>query len=901
MVATLQQTDHFKYTDIPPKQREDESDGFEAKVLKTVREYYDLGKESRARRYYLWMVADLFAKGIPYFDYDPFKGTVEEWSAEKISKCMYAHTPLLQYAVEVIASQYTTSNGRPIPMPVDSSDPKVKAVVRSLQEFADHLDWEFYRSDPHQRQTEAKLIPLRGVYNFLEYDKKAGRKLQVPQYEGQSQGVCVDCGYEVDNGDTLYASGREASTNLTGNIGQGIQRNDEMAQGRTGTGGTACPHCGSPNIQQMTLGLSNQGMLNGRTGALKRHIIDSFQVDILDRGRGIPDSKHLICDEIMFKTEAKQCYRWLKDITGAATLGSYESGFLGLHYLSQLQILIGNTGKLDQYNPSYADQLGPGMMTASYYGSFLNKLLCWRRRAWLDYEVYADWDIEKPITLPGTSQQIPAGGKWGEVFPDGMCLHILNGDTIVKFENQNKNKVWSYVGYRVPSAGLHGTGVHSLVPLNRGYDEANSFGMQALLMAALGIIIADERVPRAENIPGRTIRIPQDARMPNEPIASLVARLDMGGGAAIQAAEPIKESFRGAIGDQTMAQNPYGYGNRPQGVGGETATAARYNAGATGTLVSPPMELYAAHRAKVVEQGIDLLRANAVHPIAFGKFGETVAKWFDPMRIPEDIKFGVAEDSWRPRTLETEREDVVGAISLGVGSGTIQNQALEEKALQVFGLDDDIDDTQDWEVLAEKRLDALKEAVEMVGPPDEEMVVGIAEQAVMTGANPEEMLMDAQAMQLIQAAGAMPLPIDRPDIFKRFYEDAYLDEEVDKYPPVYKRAIITLWTLHQDAGAITAAQDTRRMVETQRPAQEPQQEQSMQQQAMQERMNQAGQVEQQNAAQEQEMAGRVLDEGSKEADHARAIEMQDRKFEQQKKLEQVKAKPGLHNKSKRRR
>src|SRR6185369_5059549 len=287
------------------------------------------------------------------------------------------------------------------------------------------------------------------------------------------------------------------------------------------------PQCGSANIQQMTLGVQNAGMINARQGAVVRHVVDSFQVEIDDRRRGIEASKHLIYDEILYKSEAKKYYPWLKEIKGCATLGTYGQGYLGLHYLSQLQTLIANTGRLDQAqqdsDPRYQS------VSASYYGSTLDDMMCWRRRAWLDVETYADERLDKPTQFPGTNKIWPAGTWTRDVFPEGRVIHIINGDLVVQLENQNKNDVWSRCSYRVPSAGLHGVGINSLVALVRGNDEAHSIGMQALLMAALGIVLIDERVQNFQNVPGRAVTIPIDANPLGKPASSFGTRLDMGG------------------------------------------------------------------------------------------------------------------------------------------------------------------------------------------------------------------------------------------------------------------------------------------------------------------------------------------------------------------------------------
>jgi len=885
------QVDRFRVVENPgDRDQQQDDEAFEARLIREVRKYYDLTKLSRARRYYLWTLADLFAKAIHYIDYSPQRGTIEEWSADRVSKCMYTPVPLLQYAIEVIAAQYTQSNSRSVPMPTDTSDPKVKAVVRSLQDYADYLDWEFYRRDPVERQTEAKLIPLRGVYNFLEYDRNAGPKIQLPQYQPQMASVCGDCGAQVGGQDGgVSSSDMRGSGGLYGGASSGAQSGrepesstDAQDNGRAINGGqgagVACQDCGSQNIQQITSGVQNAGNVLARQGAVKRNVVDSFQVEIYDRRRGVPDSKHLIYDEILFKTEAKKAYPWLKEVKGGAMLGNYEQGFLGLHYLNQLQVLLGNTGKLDQSQPDYINSLGASAFSSGYGGSVVNDLLCWRRRCWFDVEVYGDWVVNKrkATQLPGTDKLIPAGAMAGDIFPDGMCIHIINGDLVVQLENQDKDTVWSYVGYRVPSAGMHGTGVSSLIALVRGNDEAHSIGMQGLLMAALGIVLVDERVPNAENVPGRVLTVPIDANPLGQPLTSFGARLDMGGAAVIAAAEPIKEGLRGAIGDMSMAANPQGTGLRPKGVGEETATAVRYNAGATGTLTGPPMESYGAHRAVVITQAVALERKHNLRPRLYGKVGDTAAKWFQPMQIPEDIKFGSAEESWRPRTLETQREDVAGYIQLSAG---IKDPQIDEKARRVFGLDDEVDGYDDWMVLGEKRLDALKAALPQLLQEAAQIQQELQGKPMPMQLNPatgQPAPVYDPAMSLIQKAQAAPRPMDMPGHlhYARFYNEKYQSDEWDSYHPILQQAIEKLFLMHQQGIGQAMAVQTEIQVEGQKPAMQAQQE------------NQQAQAAAQDQRQgDTETRGRGEEEAGKQGDHGRSMQADELKHQRAKELQ----------------
>jgi hypothetical protein len=859
--------EQFKYTQADQQPEPKKGETLEARLLAKAREYYALTTLSRARRYRLWLYADAFAKGVHYFLYDPVFSTLEEMSEEKIAECMYTPTPLLQQAVETIASQYGASNGKITSMPVDSDDPKVKAVVRGLREYADYLDWKFYQSNPADRQTECKLIPLRGVYNLVEFDRSKGRTIQLPQYEPVQKQVCADCGQEANE----QGSVSEVHGRVPDDSASQMGRNLEAPESQLG----ACPDCGSQNLSTVAAGLANKGNVTRRLGESVRRIFDAFQVEIYDRNRSIEESPYLICDDIIFKMKAKKLYPHLKDIKGSASLGNYQDGYIGLHFLNQLQCLIGNTGALNQA-PDYMRTLGRSSWTVNDYGSFLSNLLCWRRRVWFDLDVYADWPIgdELPVKLPGRDEPIPPETKMGQVFPDGLCFTIINGDCVVLTENQDKNAVWSFCGYRMPSAGLHGTGVGSLISMIRGYDAANSFGLQALLMAALGIIITDERVPKVRNVPGSRVTIPQSVRLANEPVSSLVARLDMGGAAAISAAEPIKEGFRGNIGSMSMSNNQYGGDMRPEGLGKNTATAARLNAGTLGMLVNPPLELYAAHRAKVAEQAILLERANAIRPSRFGKFGDTITKQFDLMDVPEDVRLGVAEESWRMRTLETQREDVAAAAN--ILPNVIGNEPLTTKVYQVFGLDDDLDDSSEWEIVAGKRMDALKA---MAGQFQAQAAQIDAQLQQVN--DPEAAMMAAQQvesqlpLQLIQAANAAPLPIDAKGHphFIHFYENVRLSDEWDTFPPILQEAVQRLWAMHQQGIGQAGAIQTEQKLMATKPAMDAQAEQGQEQAA------QAQQGEQ--ASQQHELIAGQLE-------HERTAVMADKGHDQAKEIEQMK-------------
>lgn len=911
--------DKFDVVENPGQKPDLKQSRFEARLKEEARKYYNLTKATRPRRYYLWMIADLFSKGIHWVDFNPWDASFKEWDQDTINRCMYTPDPFLQYAVEVIASQYTSSNAKPLATSA-AKDVKTKAVLRQMQDYAEYLDWEFFQANPEERQTEAKLIPLRGVCSYLDYDYDQGPTANIPQYGPKMGTVCQDCGENVGGQDGRLGgfldgdSGRDNSLPDGSAVGFGDQTNSApqtsgvaplsasgtgQASGGDGQGSAnvgeqvACPACGSPNIVQAITGVAHLGDQQVKRGKAVRHVYDPFQVEIYDRRRGIEESPYLIADDICFKHEALKWYPWINAITGQANLGNWNEGFVGLHYLHQLQIMIANTGRMDQAQPDYV---------MGYGGAYLNELMCWRRRTFLDVATYADWKFEDDTQLPGTDQIVPKGTQVAAVFPAGIVIHQLNSGPIVQVENIDKNKRWALVKYRVASTGLHGTGVSSQVSLNRGIDNATSFGMQALLAAAMGILILDERVSEIPNIPGRGFTIPVDARMPGESIQDLAGHIDTGASQAIQGAEVMRQTFRAAQSDISMTNSPNSSGLTPQGM--KTATGVRYQAGAVGTLTAPPLELYAAYRAKIIQQAIELEREHdpGLGPRAYSKTGETAAKWFDVMTMPEDVRIVSAEDSWQPRTMETRRENV-GALMQSQVMG--QMPPVIEEAMTVFGLGDNLDTYADWAVKGEKRLDSMKQIVPYIEQEAQQMQGMMAQMGPEhVEANPdaaEQVVNYDPADRLIEQAQAAPNPMDDNGAFVKFWLDVYVGDEFDSFSPILQQAVQKLWMAHQQAESQKQAMQQGLAVQAQAPAMQAQQQQAAQasnQQAEQQNVQQQQQVamdarkEQMIAAREQE--GRQADSSEADAQRQHERDMAGREQAHQVELEKIRAK----NKSK---
>lgn len=930
MASPQSQVEQFKIADLQPETEKQADLTFEARLLKAAREYYALTKASREHRYPLWLLVANFAKGREFFLFHKWFHTTVDIDPKLAEQCMYTPSGLLQQAVEIIAAQYGASNGQVVPMPPDAGDPKMKAVMRGLRDYADFLVWEFYQRDPAERQVEQKLIPQRGVYNEIVWDQEHGQRVTLPQYEPVEKKVCGDCGEEIGGQDghqrkmasDMSWTGNDSEHSANGSlvqIGRTVDQPEVPSQNMEEV--VECPQCASPNLRTVTTGVTNKGNVSRKTGAPVKRVHDPYQVEIYDRNRGIESSPYLFCDDVLFKTELKKLCPHLKgDIKGLASFGNYVDGYIGLHYLRQIQCLIGNSGNLNQVGEEHYDASRGGTWSVGWEGSYLNPLLCWRRRVWLDPEVYADWPMgsDKPVQLPGRNEWIDPKTKARDVYPAGLCYWIVNGDTVIWTENQDKNSIWSFVGYRMSSEGLHGNGVTSLVSLVRGWNAANSYALQALLMAALGILVVDERIPNPRNVPGAVLRIPQSARLMGETIPSLAARLEMGGGAVIAAAQPVKDGFMGRINAMTMAANQSGDAQtRPQGVGAGTATAVRYEAGTVSVLTNPPLELYGAHKAKTIEQAVKLTKQRSIRPPQYGKFGDTVKKSFDLMDVPDDVAFGQAEGSFKMKTPETERDDLFGLVN--VLPAVAGNEQLTAKALQVFGLADEVGDETDWEIIADKRLDAMKQLAPQFQAQAEEVAAQaeqLMQQAQLVADSPEgatvaqavqAQIEQAQAqlpLQLIQAANAAPLPMEASGhtAFIHFWEERRKSDEWEEYPPILREAIQRLWAMSQQGVGQAGAIQTEQKVMAMKPATDAQKqdasEQAQQQAALDSQNSQQDNGEQgeesaDNAHVRQLQAGNIQHAQTMDAEgmkQSHAKEMENLKHKHAMELEKVRAK-----------
>lgn len=852
--VAISKPEQFQALRTPPRE-EKPTLPLEEQLIKLIDRYWALGRFSRQRRHYIWSQVELFSKGIHFFSYNHQKGSYQEWDQK--DQDIYTPVPLVQYAVENIAAEFSKSKPKIMPH-ADSDDRKIKAALSELEHVADSLFSRFYLENPEERQREAKLAPLRdSVFIFLDYDHTAGADIETPIYEPKESSVCVDCGTEVpDNG---QGSIPQVSMGLSDNANMQVAGNLEGVQPQL-DGLLACPQCGSSNIHTVT-GIAQTGTQKGKQGEVKRYVVDGFQIDTVDRRFSVRETNYLRYDDILFVDEAKQSYPHV-EIKGKAYLGRSDVGFSGLHTLRQLEILISNTGNLDQSKPDNV---------ASFSGAYLEDSKCVRSRIWFLPSAYRSIAAPANTQLPGTDDVLPSGARMAELYPDGAMITLIN-DKIVKIDRQVLTDRWVAYKYSIPTSGMFGCGMAPIVSLNKAYDELTSIETQGALSSSLGITLIDERVKGYVNKPGTYTYVSD--RLPDEKLTDMVAHMTTGNpGPQVGM---LRQSYKENIADLSLARNPNTQGMTAQGM--KTATGVRYQDETANALSSPKLELFAAACAEVIEKTVKLEKTYNVRPRYYSKFGDTVGKWIDPLDIPEEIRFIPEEDSHQPRTQENRKSDTGNAISLGWGTPNLLPIAQEQIAKE-FRMPKGEDDYDAWSIKAEKRLDAMREVARVMGQQEEAMAQSGMQQP--PDSEGSEIVPDDEmaqpAMSLIQFAKAAPQPLDNHILFQRFWTEVYLSDDFDEMPPVLQDAIVQLHGLHEVAMAQKQGQQAMLQQSALAPVME--QEQAMQQ----------GQQESQNVADaESQDRQQVAQQESDEAARQHEREMTQEKFKHEDKQTKMK-------------
>ena len=764
----------------------DQTAKVEDRLTERFKKYEESTRLNRRARQFIGFQAEMFWGGIQLFTYDYMLGCARIWDQE--DQDMYCPINLTRWAVEMIAAEYGNSVPKLVPHSEQGEDRKTEASIPDLEYLADCLYFDFWRSDPELEQDEAHQVQFRGgVLGRVSFDPKAGPKLKVPRFKEQPQQLpgkiaCPDCGAYgevppegqegVSKGAASIPAGATAAPLSRGSGGTSpMQPQEPDADDQPGFAPTACPECGSPNAQVSPPTTVNTLAVEGYDeipqGALKYQPFDLLQVTISDRVKRISQAPWVRIDEICFRSKIKEEYGWVQ-IEDYAPVSGHEKS--GLRFLRLLQIAAGNSGELDQ---SRGYVLGQGLQLT-------DELTCVRSYVYMDVCEYAEWPGSPvPWQPPGSDQIIPAGVPPKQIFPKGLLCHLVN-DKVVKMEDVDKNDELDAFKYSPGRSGFYSSGIDNIVSINKARNEANSIQITWAKNASFGVTLVDEDVKVIENRAGWVGTVAD--RRPEESIGNHIFHQSTPGPSAEMQA--MKDSFT------ADAQLVEGVRNSNisglPGPGMRTATGVQYQSATADSYAAQRLILRAAYRARMMNKATKQWKARALRPQWFTKYGETRGKYIDPLNLPGDVSFRVEEDSHQPTTNDDQRANAQAYIAVGGGSGKLP-PAIEDNLARVFRQNTGTDDYSLWKTKIEKRLDAMKQIAEMFAQQP-----GIEQ--------------DPQALQLLMQP-MMPRPLDKPVMFIRFFDELYLSDEYDNFPPIMQLALDQLVMVFKMDGAQKMATD----------------------------------------------------------------------------------------------
>lgn len=786
--GTPERFEAVKTAEASRQSQQTSNDDVEAALNKLFRDLDRSTWRNRQARYYRRFENEMFWRGVQLFTYDPSEGMPLIWDEE--DQDLYNTINITKWAVEMNAAEYTKSRPKLTAHSNKGDDRKVRQALPEIDYLADCLYFDLWLSDPELEQREAHEVQFGGgVIGLIDFDPKGGPKVQSPRYKPQMQMMpgslaCPDCGvYEPIEGEAPGQQAGNSHSETPQRTSESESANPDAALGglpvgtpqmqQQGPAPSTCPYCGSPNAQisppTPIETLSVEGYDEIPQGQITYRDYDLLQVGVSERPRTTKEASWVRLDEVVERTKIKEMFPWVQVEDYTPTPAAFGQ-FSGLHFLRQLETAIGNSGELDQ---SDGYELGRGVQIT-------DEQTCLYSRVFLDHHKYSEIPVKDGgLQLPGTTDVIPAGMKLGQPFPKGMLCHLVN-EKIVKMENLDKNTRLTGYKYAAGGSGFFSAGCDDIISINKAYNEENSVGLAWLLSAAYGITLVDEKIKGITNAPDAVMVV--DDRRADESLQDMYHHVQNTGPTA--EVEAMKESHKRDAQLVSGARNPNVNGMPGEGM--RTATGVNYQSATSDSFAAMRLLLKAWQRAHAMTQAVNLWRERALRPQWFTKYGETRGRFIDPLVLPDDVGFRVEEDSHQPRTNDDIRADTMAAIHLGWASGKL-SPAADEHVGKTFRMPLSADSYALWETKIERRLDVMKQIVEML--------------------TQEGLDQDPAALMLVMQP-MLPRPLDNPLMLLRFVDELYLSDEYENFPPVMQLAFDQLYPMYKMAAVERMAKQT---------------------------------------------------------------------------------------------
>jgi hypothetical protein len=766
--------------------------------LKDIAQKFETGaRPGKFARYRVWTENELFWRGQQLLTFNYAYGKWEAW--DQGDQDLYFIDNVLFPFIEQNCTEYSKSRPRLSVYSTKGDDRKTTAAVEQAQYISDCLIDNLWT--PEDLQREAHIVQFRScVFTRTYFDPRDDSEVEErPAFQQRSVSLgpdlyeCRACGgvYHRDTDPARREIHRATQR------GQGTAGDDPAVRSsafRRGFSGEeenprlkaelqTCPQCGSdslmahpaPQVQLHTFA----GTKKCPAGRIRSDAVDPMQVEIWDRAYTVEDSPYLRWERIELIAAVREEYPDAEFNPDNTDYGGVY-GQTGLSFLRQLEVALGNSGAADA-NYGYGGSFGYG------YGAgaqLTDEMTCRHTRVYFDKVVYQDYEFRKDETIPGTDLLVRKGTRLADVFDEGLKICFVNGQ-IVGCYNVNKNDEWSCYKYTVSGAGFYGVGTENLLPLQKWHNETVSYDLSEALYQSAGVTLVDTTRIKDGNLANKpgTI-VPIEDRGPGESLDDIIKHVTTEGSGEKLAAMrmALKEDMQMVSGARSSAVS----GLPGPSLG--TATGVMYQQSTADSFAGTKLELRAWNLARRMEQALKLIQVHQLTPRYYTRFGETKGKWMSGMDIPGELRVRVEADTHSPRTQLDVKTDSVQAIQLGWGNPQTPPMVARQIG-RIFHMPPDQDAYDEWSVRAQKRLDDMQLAAELMrerGVPPEAAIPFVIQQA------------------------APNVKLDNHQNFIAFYSDWYLSDEYEQADPVVQQAIEGVIELHDQAMAALAQQQISR-------------------------------------------------------------------------------------------
>lgn len=666
------------------------------KISQDFEETSDPGKLLRYRR---WLKVDLYDRGeqLIYWDaqYEGYRILPNEDTDLHHTVNYFARI------IDTLATEYSKSNPRLTTYSRAGDDQRIKDAVDTSQYVVDCLTESLW--DKRSLQKEANLVLMRGgVFTRTYVDKLSGPELAVPQ-TGLStvtvqpgQFSCPHCGVK---GSLSWSPD--------------AQETDEMPQPPQ-----SCPSCGNGPIetpQQPILAKSLKvSTKTVRAGEIRSDSVDPYEVEIGDRCTGPWDSPFLRWDRVRYIYDICRDFPdWDPENRKRGASGINPDKENGLRYARQIEVAIGNTGVADQNNAML--QGATRFSAGAGAGALTDKVTALQSDIYFRYEVYKNKSFPVAVFLPGIDRAIPPETRFGDVFPHGMKVSMVDGECLA-VEDICIDDEWDGYSVTVPTRGFFGNAAEQFIAIQDWINENVSLIITNALYASSGITIADlDRFEDLQAKPGTLAHVKD--RGIGEPISNMIEHIAISGdvNAMVNALGMSKQDMVSVSG----ARDPNWGGEPGQQPGMQLATGINYNNAIASAVAGMKLELRADNRARRMEQALRWFEKTQTFPRYMQKLDDSKGQWLRGYQIGHDIKVKVEEDSHQPLTWLERRANLLAAMGAGYGkvnpeTGKPLNPPwLERHLAKAFGAPEDPEASNEWATIAYRRIDAMMSAYQI--------------------------------------------------------------------------------------------------------------------------------------------------------------------------------------------